>query len=137
METISCHSNQSSCPIETQIHIYLSPLPQPVDAIRVQVIWKELASQIQRSHLKMLTDGQTPNTCTYHKLTYNCFSFILSSFKCFVFFRSFYRGLSFGIKDQMSQIMRKPVLIVSNQVRHKPVSTDTEGLFYLCSEKRC
>ena len=61
METISCHSNQSSYP--TGMHIIFVPLP--VDAICV--IWKESATRLQRrSRLKMLTDGRrTDDGCLY------------------------------------------------------------------------
>ena len=63
METISCHSNQSSYPTGTKKHNSLFPLH--VDAI--YVIWKESASWLQRrSPLKMLTDDRrTPDTCIY------------------------------------------------------------------------
>ena len=56
METISCHSNQSSHPTRIKKHSFLFPLP--VDALCV--IWKRSASRLQRRcRLKMLTDGRT------------------------------------------------------------------------------
>ena len=64
METISCHSNQSSYPIGTKIknkkkNNYSCPLP--IDAICE--IWNESAARLQRrSRLKMLTDGRTTDT---------------------------------------------------------------------------
>ena len=47
METISCHSNQSSNPTGTKKHNFLFSLP--VDAICV--IWKESASKLQRRYV--------------------------------------------------------------------------------------
>ena len=56
METISCHSNQSSYPIGTKNTIIRSPAP--IDAICE--IWKQSASRLQRRcRLKKLTDRQT------------------------------------------------------------------------------
>ena len=72
METISCHSNQSSYPIGTKKkHKY--SFPQFKDAICE--IWKESASRLQgRSRLNMLMDGRTTDgrtdACLYYKLTY-------------------------------------------------------------------
>ena len=68
METISCHSNQSSYPTRIKKHNFLFPLP--IDAMCV--IWKESAFWFQRRcRLKMLTDDRrTPDACIYYKLTY-------------------------------------------------------------------
>ena len=67
METISCHSNQSSYP--TGIKNNFS-FPLPVDAI--YVIWKESASQLQRRCRlkKLMDDGWALDACIYYKLTY-------------------------------------------------------------------
>ena len=56
METISCHSNQSSYPIGTKNNIIRPPLP--IDTMCE--IWQESASWLQRRcRLKMLmTDGR-------------------------------------------------------------------------------
>ena len=72
METISCHSNQSSYPIGTKKKTQLFVPP-----IYRFYMWnmKESASRLQRrSLLKMLTDGgrtdgRTTNACLYYKLT--------------------------------------------------------------------
>ena len=71
METISCHSNQSSYLIGTKKKQYYS-FPLPIDALRE--IWQELASWLQRRcRLKVLTtddDGRTTDACLYYKLAY-------------------------------------------------------------------
>ena len=55
METISCHSNQSSYPTGTKNITFRSPIP----IAAICGIWKESASRLQRRcRLKMLTDGQ-------------------------------------------------------------------------------
>ena len=83
MAIISCHSNQSSYPIETKKknnnnkkkkkkkkkkNNYL--FPWPINAICE--IWWGSASWLQRRcSLKMLTDdGRTTDVCLYYKLTY-------------------------------------------------------------------
>ena len=70
METISFHSNQSSYPIGTKTQLFVPP---SIDALCG--IWKESASRLPRSSLKMLTtdgwtNGQTTDVCLYYKLTY-------------------------------------------------------------------
>ena len=79
METISCHSNQSSYPIGTKKKKQHNiSFPLPIDAICE--IWKESASQLQRRcRLKKLTDdgrqmttdddGRTTDAYIYNKLT--------------------------------------------------------------------
>ena len=60
METISFHSNQSSYPIGTKTQLFVLP---SIDALRG--IWKESASRLPRSCLKMLTtDGWTNGQMT-------------------------------------------------------------------------
>ena len=55
METISCHSNQSSYPIGTKKKKHKYSFPQSIDAICE--IWKESASRLQgRSRLNMLME---------------------------------------------------------------------------------
>ena len=69
METISCHSNQSSYPIGTKNNIIRPPLP--IDTMCE--IWQESASWLQRRcRLKMLMtdDGRTADACLYYKLIY-------------------------------------------------------------------
>ena len=70
METTSCHSNQSSYPIETKKKKKKNSysLAWPIDAICD--IRKQSASWLQRRCLKMLPDddGWTTDACLYHKL---------------------------------------------------------------------
>ena len=70
METICCHSNQSSYPIETKKNT-ITRSPPHIDAICE--IWKESASRLQRrSRLKMLMDGRTTDACLYYTTDDGC-----------------------------------------------------------------
>ena len=67
VESLSCHSNQSSYPTKKNTHNFSSPLP--VDALCV--IWEKSASRLQRRcRLKMLMDGRRtiiPSLCILFK----------------------------------------------------------------------
>ena len=63
METISCHSNQSSYPIGTKKHN--CSFTPPINA-RCE-IWKESASE-EKSIENV--DGRTTDACLYYKLTF-------------------------------------------------------------------
>ena len=63
VETISCHSNQSSYPIGTKKHN--CSFPPSIDAICG--IWEKSASE--EKSFENVDDGRTTDACLYYKLT--------------------------------------------------------------------
>ena len=70
MGTLSCHSNQSSYPTGIKKHTFSFPLPKDAMCYMERICLMVLEELSFENVDGRRTDGRTPDSCIYYKLTY-------------------------------------------------------------------